>query len=132
MKCFIDAIITQVPYVKLRTLLSSNYSQCPCTATVGLIRGYIWCMYTHAQSPHMHTVAKKVSPQVSLNKGQGVSWNADHLLSISGGLRAVLGSEVDVLSKDDCSEDKSAKVHVGTVDQSLFFWSNCHFFLRFN
>ena len=112
---------------ELRTLLSSNYSQCPCTATVGLIRGYIWCMYTHAQSPHMHTVAKKVSPQVSLNKHECISRNAVHLLSISGGLRTVLGSEVDVLSKNNCNDDKSAKVHVGTVDQSLFFWSNCHF-----
>ena len=117
---------------ELRTLLSSNYSQCPCTATVGLIRGYIWCMYTHAQSPHMHTVAKKVSPQVSLNKHECVSQNGIYLLSISGGLRTVLGSEVDVLSKNNCNDDKSAKVHVGTVDQSLFFWSNCHFFLRFN
>ena len=89
-------------------------------------------MYTHAQSPHMHTVAKKVSPQVSLNKGQCVSRNADYLLSISRGLRAVFGGEVDVLSKDNCSEEKGAQVHVGTVDQSLFFWSNCHFFLRFN
>ena len=39
-------------------------------ATVGLIRGYIWCMYTHAHNPHMQIVARRVRPQVNLQKSE--------------------------------------------------------------
>ena len=76
------------------------------------------------KTPHANGTKKSKAPGKSKKIVRVI---VENLRSISSSLSTIFGDAMDILTKDDCHDDKSSKEKVASSNKSLFFWTKCHF-----